>query len=134
MLIASLCILIHIIGFVSDLSLVLLTWVSYTISYQLCETGTNQSIYDQIWLNRLVLQTNISLLPCKWIVYYGSGRVLRPSGYWILSCPPINWRHNHIAWQRPKEELEEEQKKLGRLLNFCVGKRFMRKMRWLGRG
>ncbi|XP_050379233.1 probable methyltransferase PMT2 [Argentina anserina] len=39
-------------------------------------------------------------------------RVLRPGGYWVLSGPPINWRNNFVAWQRPKEELEEEQRKI----------------------
>ncbi|KAI8543363.1 hypothetical protein RHMOL_Rhmol08G0211500 [Rhododendron molle] len=39
-------------------------------------------------------------------------RVLRPGGYWVLSGPPINWRINYKAWQRPKEELEEEQRKI----------------------
>ncbi|MCD7458027.1 hypothetical protein HAX54_036960 [Datura stramonium] len=39
-------------------------------------------------------------------------RVLRPGGYWVLSGPPINWRINYQAWQRPKEELEEEQRKI----------------------
>uniref|UniRef100_A0A2P2K758 Methyltransferase n=2 Tax=Rhizophora mucronata TaxID=61149 RepID=A0A2P2K758_RHIMU len=39
-------------------------------------------------------------------------RVLRPGGYWVLSGPPINWRNNYQSWQRPKEELEEEQKKI----------------------
>ncbi|KAJ8772963.1 hypothetical protein K2173_028140 [Erythroxylum novogranatense] len=39
-------------------------------------------------------------------------RVLRPGGYWVLSGPPINWRIDYQAWQRPKEELEEEQKKI----------------------
>ncbi|WCJ21278.1 S-adenosyl-L-methionine-dependent methyltransferases superfamily protein [Euphorbia peplus] len=39
-------------------------------------------------------------------------RVLRPGGYWVLSGPPINWRVNYKAWQRPKEELEEEQRKI----------------------
>ncbi|KAL2515905.1 putative methyltransferase PMT2 [Forsythia ovata] len=39
-------------------------------------------------------------------------RVLRPGGYWILSGPPINWRNNYQAWERPKEELEQEQKKI----------------------
>ncbi|KAH1064237.1 hypothetical protein J1N35_029224 [Gossypium stocksii] len=39
-------------------------------------------------------------------------RVLRPGGYWVLSGPPINWRNNFKAWQRPKEELEEEQQKI----------------------
>ncbi|GAV57827.1 Methyltransf_29 domain-containing protein [Cephalotus follicularis] len=39
-------------------------------------------------------------------------RVLRPGGYWVLSGPPINWRTYYEAWKRPKEELEEEQKKI----------------------
>ncbi|KAK3036256.1 hypothetical protein RJ639_030798 [Escallonia herrerae] len=39
-------------------------------------------------------------------------RVLRPGGYWVLSGPPINWKNNYKAWQRPKEELEEEQRKI----------------------
>ncbi|RXH96353.1 hypothetical protein DVH24_008857 [Malus domestica] len=48
-------------------------------------------------------------------------RVLRPGGYWVLSGPPINWRNNYVAWQRPKEELEEEQRKIeevAKLLNW----------------
>ncbi|XP_004490045.1 probable methyltransferase PMT2 [Cicer arietinum] len=39
-------------------------------------------------------------------------RVLRPGGYWVLSGPPINWKVNYKAWQRPKEDLEEEQRKI----------------------
>ncbi|KAM7468542.1 hypothetical protein LguiB_016104 [Lonicera macranthoides] len=39
-------------------------------------------------------------------------RVLRPGGYWVLSGPPINWRNNYRSWQRPKEDLEEEQRKI----------------------
>lgn len=39
-------------------------------------------------------------------------RVLRPGGYWVLSGPPINWKNNYKAWQHPKEELEEEQRKI----------------------
>ncbi|XP_059652821.1 probable methyltransferase PMT2 [Cornus florida] len=39
-------------------------------------------------------------------------RVLRPGGYWVLAGPPINWKNNHQAWQRPKEELQEEQRKI----------------------
>ncbi|XP_047311419.1 probable methyltransferase PMT2 [Impatiens glandulifera] len=39
-------------------------------------------------------------------------RVLRPGGYWVLSGPPINWKEDYEAWQRPKEELEEEQRKI----------------------
>ncbi|BAT74521.1 probable methyltransferase PMT2 [Vigna umbellata] len=39
-------------------------------------------------------------------------RVLRPGGYWVLSGPPINWKVNYKAWQRPKEDLEKEQSKI----------------------
>lgn len=39
-------------------------------------------------------------------------RVLRPGGYWILSGPPINWRTHFTAWLRPKDQLEEEQRKI----------------------
>lgn len=39
-------------------------------------------------------------------------RVLRPGGYWVLSGPPINWKTNYQAWQRPEEELQEEQRKI----------------------
>lgn len=39
-------------------------------------------------------------------------RVLRPGGYWILSGPPINWKTNYKAWERTKEDLEEEQSKI----------------------
>ncbi|XP_054824393.1 probable methyltransferase PMT2 isoform X2 [Prosopis cineraria] len=39
-------------------------------------------------------------------------RVLRPGGYWVLSGPPINWKVNYKAWQRPREELQEEQRKI----------------------
>lgn len=39
-------------------------------------------------------------------------RVLRPGGYWVLSGPPINWKVNYKAWQRPMEDLKEEQRKI----------------------
>ncbi|TKY73386.1 methyltransferase PMT2 [Spatholobus suberectus] len=39
-------------------------------------------------------------------------RVLRSGGYWILSGPPINWKNNYQAWQRPEYELEEEQRQI----------------------
>lgn len=39
-------------------------------------------------------------------------RVLRPGGYWVLSGPPINWKINYKAWQRSKNELQEEQRKI----------------------
>lgn len=39
-------------------------------------------------------------------------RLLRPGGYWVLSGPPINWKTNFVSWQRPREELEEEQRRI----------------------
>nr|CAD1822519.1 unnamed protein product [Ananas comosus var. bracteatus] len=39
-------------------------------------------------------------------------RVLRPGGYWVLSGPPINWKTHYQSWQRTKEDLEEEQRKI----------------------
>ncbi|XP_020239781.1 probable methyltransferase PMT2 [Cajanus cajan] len=39
-------------------------------------------------------------------------RVLRPGGYWVLAGPPINWKNNYRAWQRPEYELEEEQRQI----------------------
>ncbi|XP_073001662.1 probable methyltransferase PMT2 [Typha latifolia] len=39
-------------------------------------------------------------------------RVLRPGGYWVLSGPPINWKINYKGWQRTKEDLEGEQRKI----------------------
>ncbi|CAL0331221.1 unnamed protein product [Lupinus luteus] len=51
-------------------------------------------------------------------------RVLRPGGYWVLSGPPINWEVNYKAWQRPKEELEEEQRKIEEIAKqLCWEKR-----------
>ncbi|XP_009595709.1 probable methyltransferase PMT2 [Nicotiana tomentosiformis] len=52
-------------------------------------------------------------------------RVLRPGGYWILSGPPINWRTNYQAWQRPKEELEEEQRMIEEIAELlCWEKKY----------
>ncbi|XP_021746554.1 probable methyltransferase PMT2 [Chenopodium quinoa] len=51
-------------------------------------------------------------------------RVLRPGGYWVLSGPPINYKNNYKAWQRPKEDLQIEQdniEKVAKLL--CWEKR-----------
>ncbi|CAL5391161.1 unnamed protein product [Camellia sinensis] len=37
---------------------------------------------------------------------------------WGGNGPPINWRVNYEAWQRPKEELEEEQRKIEEIAKF----------------
>lgn len=51
-------------------------------------------------------------------------RVLRPGGYWVLSGPPINWKVNYRSWQRPKEELQEEQRKIEEIAkNLCWEKK-----------
>ncbi|CAI9112171.1 OLC1v1012577C4 [Oldenlandia corymbosa var. corymbosa] len=52
-------------------------------------------------------------------------RVLRPGGYWILSGPPINWRNSYQAWQRSKEDLDEEQKKIEEIAELlCWEKKY----------
>uniref|UniRef100_A0A5B6YWJ4 Methyltransferase n=1 Tax=Davidia involucrata TaxID=16924 RepID=A0A5B6YWJ4_DAVIN len=52
-------------------------------------------------------------------------RVLRPGGYWVLSGPPINWKNNYKAWQRPKEELQEEQRKIEEIAKLlCWEKKY----------
>lgn len=42
-------------------------------------------------------------------------RVLRPGGYWILSGPPISWKTSYKDWNRPKEELQEAQRKIEKI-------------------
>lgn len=52
-------------------------------------------------------------------------RVLRPGGYWVLSGPPINWKNNYKSWQRPKEELQEEQRKIEEVAKLlCWDKKY----------
>lgn len=52
-------------------------------------------------------------------------RVLRPGGYWVLSGPPINWKNNYKSWQRPKEELQEEQRKIEEITKLlCWEKKY----------
>ncbi|KAJ1699540.1 hypothetical protein LUZ63_008052 [Rhynchospora breviuscula] len=42
-------------------------------------------------------------------------RVLRPGGYWVLSGPPINWKHHYNWWKHTKVDLETEQRKIEEL-------------------
>ncbi|KAJ1693528.1 hypothetical protein LUZ63_010226 [Rhynchospora breviuscula] len=52
-------------------------------------------------------------------------RVLRPGGYWILSGRPVNWRQNYQAWKRPREELEEEFRRIQSLAELlCWEKKY----------
>lgn len=52
-------------------------------------------------------------------------RVLRPGGYWVLSGPPINWKNNYKSWQRPKEDLQEEQRKIEEVAKLlCWDKKY----------
>ncbi|CAI9261972.1 unnamed protein product [Lactuca saligna] len=52
-------------------------------------------------------------------------RVLRPGGYWVLSGPPINWKVNFKSWQRPKEELEKEQRNIEEMAKLlCWEKKY----------
>ncbi|CAK9136361.1 unnamed protein product [Ilex paraguariensis] len=54
-------------------------------------------------------------------------RVLRPGGYWVLSGPPIHWKNNYKAWQRPKEELQEEQRKIEEIAKLLCWKKISEK-------
>ncbi|XP_028772857.1 probable methyltransferase PMT14 [Neltuma alba] len=52
-------------------------------------------------------------------------RVLRPGGYWILSGPPINWKTYYQTWQRSKEDLKAEQRKIEELAeSLCWEKKY----------
>ncbi|KAL8141800.1 hypothetical protein V2J09_014832 [Rumex salicifolius] len=52
-------------------------------------------------------------------------RVLRPGGYWVLSGPPINWRTYYKVWQRSKEELQAEQRRIEELAEqLCWEKKY----------
>ena len=47
-------------------------------------------------------------------------RVLRPGGYWILSGPPIRWKKYWKGWERSKEDLNGEQKRIETIAkNLC---------------
>lgn len=72
---------------------------------------------DSIGLRSLVICCNLIVMIG---IFFSLGgmymkevdRVLRPGGYWILAGPPINWKNNYRAWQRPEDELEEEQRQI----------------------
>ncbi|ESQ55612.1 hypothetical protein EUTSA_v10024685mg [Eutrema salsugineum] len=52
-------------------------------------------------------------------------RVLRPGGYWVLSGPPINWKTWHKTWNRTKEELNAEQKRIEEIAeSLCWEKKY----------
>ncbi|GAB2296594.1 hypothetical protein Dimus_030705 [Dionaea muscipula] len=52
-------------------------------------------------------------------------RVLRPGGYWILSGPPINWKTYYKTWQRTKEDLQAEQRRIEELAEqLCWEKKY----------
>ncbi|XP_031261519.1 probable methyltransferase PMT2 [Pistacia vera] len=54
-------------------------------------------------------------------------RVLRPGGYWVLSGPPINWKVNYKAWQRSKEDLQQEQEKIEELAKLLCWEKISEK-------
>ncbi|KAK4377389.1 hypothetical protein RND71_003685 [Anisodus tanguticus] len=54
----------------------------------------------------------IVFLHADGILVMEADRVLWPGGYWVLSSPPIHWKTNYKAWQHPKEDLQEEQRKI----------------------
>ncbi|KAF2298841.1 hypothetical protein GH714_028267 [Hevea brasiliensis] len=47
--------------------------------------------------------------------------------WWLLGAfgPPINWKNSYKAWQRPKEELQEEQRKIEEVAKLlCWDKKY----------
>ncbi|KAJ6839921.1 putative methyltransferase PMT2 [Iris pallida] len=54
-------------------------------------------------------------------------RVLRPGGFWVLSGPPINWKNNYLAWERTKEDLEAEQRKIEEIAELLCWEKFSEK-------
>ncbi|KAJ6832629.1 putative methyltransferase PMT2 [Iris pallida] len=54
-------------------------------------------------------------------------RVLRPGGFWVLSGPPINWKTNYLAWQRTREDLEEEQRRIEEIAELLCWEKFSEK-------
>ncbi|KAJ0961753.1 hypothetical protein J5N97_029581 [Dioscorea zingiberensis] len=52
-------------------------------------------------------------------------RVLRPGGYWVLSGPPINWKTYYQTWNRSKDELQKEQRRIEELAELlCWEKKY----------
>lgn len=51
-------------------------------------------------------------------------RVLRPGGFWVLSGPPIGWKDRYQAWERTKEDLEAEQRKIEELADLLCWDKF----------
>lgn len=39
-------------------------------------------------------------------------RILRPGGFWVLTGPPIDWKHYAKGWSRTPEDLKAEQDKI----------------------
>lgn len=54
-------------------------------------------------------------------------RVLRPGGYWVLSGPPIGWKIHYKGWQRTKEDLSSEQRKIEQFAELLCWKKISEK-------
>ncbi|KAF8720873.1 hypothetical protein HU200_023271 [Digitaria exilis] len=54
-------------------------------------------------------------------------RVLRPGGYWVLSGPPIGWKIHYKGWQRTKEDLRNEQRKIEQFAELLCWKKISEK-------
>jgi hypothetical protein len=54
-------------------------------------------------------------------------RVLRPGGYWVLSGPPIGWKNNYKGWQRTKDDLRSEQRKIEQFAELLCWKKISEK-------
>ncbi|XBH95177.1 hypothetical protein VPH35_085793 [Triticum aestivum] len=54
-------------------------------------------------------------------------RVLRPGGYWVLSGPPIGWKIHYKGWQRTKDDLQSEQRKIEQFAELLCWKKISEK-------
>lgn len=54
-------------------------------------------------------------------------RVLRPGGYWVLSGPPIGWKIHYKGWQRTKDDLRSEQRKIEQFAELLCWKKISEK-------
>ena len=54
-------------------------------------------------------------------------RVLRPGGFWVLSGPPIGWKTHYMAWERTKEDLDQEQRKIEEIAELLCWEKFSEK-------
>ncbi|CAI5489694.1 unnamed protein product [Closterium sp. Naga37s-1] len=54
-------------------------------------------------------------------------RVLRPGGFWVLTGPPIYWKHYASGWNRPEADLAAEQAEIERTAESLCWRKYAEK-------